>query len=110
MLQRRYAHGLCFKNEYIYSLGGLEHSHSNLSTCERYNMISDKWEYITSLSEPRYSMTAIIMNNYIYMFGGYEDYYIHERNNEEIICRIDINKLNDTNSKWEYYSIPSFKK
>jgi Kelch motif len=45
----RYAFGSVILNHHIYCIGGLMHNEENLKSCERYNTLTDSWEFIPSM-------------------------------------------------------------
>ena len=49
MIQRRYSHGICYINEYLYVVGGKNGINNSLKSCERYNIIDDYWSMIPDL-------------------------------------------------------------
>lgn len=53
------------------ALGGYEAKESVLSSCEVYNVRSNKWQVIESLTYPRVSATACkFQDRFVYVFGG----------------------------------------
>lgn len=65
-------------NNFIYALGGKSignHTSSVrgmqlLSSVERYDMINDKWEYVTSMRYPRAGHLSVTVGHEIFVFGG----------------------------------------
>ena len=70
----RYAASSVFKHPYIYVIGGRGYQNDKLSlhsTVERYNMIDECWEMVTPMNEAKCSTSAAVINDRIYVFGGY---------------------------------------
>jgi len=60
--------GVCSLDQYIYAVGGYDGS-SQLSSVERYDVWSDQWTTITSMSCPRSALSVGVINNCIYAIG-----------------------------------------
>lgn len=59
-------------NAYFYVLGGWDHQHNTIKTCERYSFDDGRWEYIADLNQPRRLSTcaAVSKENCLYLIGG----------------------------------------
>lgn len=67
----RFSHAICLFGTDVFIFGGKnEDSEEYLGECEKYSLIEDKWEIVSSLPEPRTSFNAVIVNNHIYLGGG----------------------------------------
>lgn len=68
MLLKRYGHSVVYNNGYIYSLGGFSHKDLpnevpvTLSSCEKYNVSTDSWTYISSMNEARSFFGAVVID------------------------------------------------
>jgi hypothetical protein len=94
---KRYAHGCCYINEYIYVAGGAYTMDRGLSNCERYNIIGNEWEHIPNLNREKYGVSIVAMDNrFIYVFGG-KDINDSSKINEGKSSFMEVSKL-DTNS------------
>ena len=70
----RYAASCVFKSPYVYVIGGRGYQNDKLSlhsTVERYDMLNGKFEMVSPLNEAKCSMSASVINDKIYLFGGY---------------------------------------
>lgn len=81
MSRKRYGHcSACLKG-YLIVVGGFDHqdtettSPSTLVSCEKYNDNRKKWSPIADLIHPvSFASIAAIQDEYLYLFGGFEDY------------------------------------
>lgn len=67
-------------DHYLYAIGGdneIDEESDNLvqvqnsSNCERYNCLTDTWEYILSIPENRSKHAAVAHNGFLYVSGGF---------------------------------------
>ena len=88
-------------NMNIYCIGGLEEN----VNCERYLLLENRWESICSLPESRSGCSPFYdeVNNYLYLFGGYN--YVKSTIIDSII-RIKITNKSSGNP-WEVFSLNS---
>eukprot|EP00347_Sterkiella_histriomuscorum_P002043 403369692 len=107
--QKRYGHGLCYMNQFLYVVGGVQDDNQTLDVCERYDIINKEWNEIPKLEVPCFSMTLLsVRGRYIYTIGGiYGPYQLFEA--KEMIHRLDVQKLNQTplDCQWESFQIES---
>ena len=77
MKKSRYNHACIYLNNYIYCLGGYDNINkkneitSTISSCEKYNIIKNKWQLIREMTHPRACFGKCIYNEQIFVFGGY---------------------------------------
>jgi len=93
MKEGRNGFGMCFIGHLIYIGGGEDEAHShNLSQCESFNVISNKWTDISPLPDQYiYSMTfQAVKKRFIYSFGGVNIDFKSPPQNMERILRLDI--------------------
>ena len=84
MKQRRFGHCSVDVNGTLYVFGGFCHQDGSTQTprsiphCEKYSIEMDIWTPIKDLNYPRAyaSACSVKNNNYIYIFGGLQDYQI----------------------------------
>lgn len=55
----------------FYCIGGIDQNHMLLSSVEKYSVLSKSWSMVSSLKEPRYNASAVVVEKKIYVFGGY---------------------------------------
>eukprot|EP00347_Sterkiella_histriomuscorum_P016589 403352609 len=88
--QKRYGHGLCYMNQYLYVVGGVQDDNQRLMF-------------------HAFSMNLLsVRGRYIYTIGGiYGPYQLFEA--KEMIHRLDVQKLNQTplDCQWESFQIES---
>ena len=92
----RIQHSLCFIENTLFCLGGKNNEKNKLNSCEKYNILEDKWEMIASMNYERVEFgTAIFNNSFIFAFFGnqvdYFEKYDIQRNIWEIIKPINSN-------------------
>jgi len=69
MLTSRQACGVGCIGNYIYIVGGITEQEL-LNSCERYDIINDTWEEITSMDEGAFSLSVIThAKRFLYTFG-----------------------------------------
>jgi len=54
----------------IFVAGGLNRGRAGLRTCEVYNVSTDEWQFIGSLSTPRFLGSMVCVNGTLYVLGG----------------------------------------
>jgi len=64
-----------------------------LSSCEKYDFKTKKWENIESMKNPRSKFSAFTANGLIYVFGGFKDENITTLPNFEVYHPLE--------NKWE---------
>jgi len=57
-------------DNFIYACGGMAQDYEELSSCEKYDCVSDKWTPIESMHAKRWGHASVAYNNKIYVFGG----------------------------------------
>ncbi|CAK82722.1 unnamed protein product (macronuclear) [Paramecium tetraurelia] len=70
----RYAASCVYNAPYVYFIGGRGYQNDVLSlhsTVERFNIDEEEWDQIAPLNEAKCSMTANVIGEKIYVFGGY---------------------------------------
>lgn len=92
MKYQHYNHTMFAYNDYIYVIGGF-----NSNKCERFHIISNKWEQMEELiSIERQFPILTIYNNYLYVFFGLcQNGYVNT------LERININSIHN---RWERIS------
>ena len=99
MHTKRYTFNCIKKGNYIYALAGREFGNDQnaiMSKCERFNSYTKKWEAIASLNEKRCSSMASIIENKIYIVGGYSG---NDRRLSSFECYDEVNNM------WEIMGI-----
>ena len=74
MRKMRYTFSTAFHNGYFYAIGGREYGDDNNAIyvdCERFNMETQDWEYTGPLNIARCTSNSFVVNNKIYVAGGY---------------------------------------
>ena len=63
--------GVC-KNEKIFIAGGFKFNvyKRSLKTCEVYNILTDEWQFIASLTRPRIRGSMVVVDESILVLGG----------------------------------------
>ena len=92
---------------YLYVVGGYNEDDEVISTVERYNPHTKRWQKVASLSCPRSGVCAVTYGNYLYAVGGSKDTQVTER--MDIVERFDPrsnawNKLPSTHANRAYAS------
>ena len=78
LLTSRFSHSSVCLNDHVYAIGGITYNMENslevtLSSWEKYDIHSNKWEEISSLTTQRSHFgIAAFQSNYIYWFGGFD--------------------------------------
>lgn len=70
----RLGFGCCIDNygDRLYVIGGSVGKHKATDKCEYYDIESDNWVSLPSLSEPRFSHTLCVFNDeWLFAFGGF---------------------------------------
>jgi hypothetical protein len=104
MRKARFAFGACESRGWIYAIGGITHQDTYIRSCERYDIISNKWEELPKLSVSRFSISLVIdhqSRRYLYGIGGFEMNLVRD---EEIVIKLDTENIR---SGWERISIKS---
>jgi hypothetical protein len=55
---------------FVYVIGGKQNSVQTNTTCERFDIVNDTWEEIASLPQSAFSMSVLLQNRCLYVFGG----------------------------------------
>mmetsp|Transcript_2096 Transcript_2096/g.2930 ORF Transcript_2096/g.2930 Transcript_2096/m.2930 type:complete len:221 (+) Transcript_2096:608-1270(+) len=71
--RRKFSIALSPCASFIYAIGGVSLQGTYLSTVERYDLESDRWDCIQSLAEPLVDSVAVTMPDGIYLFGGTQE-------------------------------------
>ena len=58
-------------NSKIFIGAGVGKNSKQLETCEVYNMLADEWQSIASLTVPRDQGNMVLVNEMLYVLGGY---------------------------------------
>mmetsp|Transcript_6563 Transcript_6563/g.5900 ORF Transcript_6563/g.5900 Transcript_6563/m.5900 type:complete len:165 (+) Transcript_6563:1620-2114(+) len=93
----RYAFNLVKTEKYVYALGGRNYGEDQdaiLSKCERYCLKNNKWEDIADMNNPRCSANAFLVNDILYIGGGYRGDQSRWHNIERYI---------EKDNKWEVF-------
>ena len=72
---RFYACGLA-THEKIFIAAGVGKDSKQLKTCEVYNMLTDEWQFIASLTAPRNQGNMVLVNGTLYVLGGYRKLHV----------------------------------
>ncbi|EGR32084.1 hypothetical protein IMG5_096980 [Ichthyophthirius multifiliis] len=70
MLYKRCLHASVLIENKLYIIGGKGSGNQILSSCEIYDIESGKKEELNSLNEARCNFQAIVLQDFIYVFGG----------------------------------------
>eukprot|EP00794_Sanderia_malayensis_P008164 gene8165-9037_t len=70
MATSRANHSLVTLNNYLYSIGGQSNPKYTLRLVDRYSPLSDVWETVSLLPDPRSHLTAVAYKDKIYVVGG----------------------------------------
>ena len=62
----------------IIVVGGHDKQHTRLSSVEMYDISSRKWTKLPPFRKPKYNCAAIVVNDKLYVFGGYSRSYLSE--------------------------------
>lgn len=75
MNQIRYTFPICYFEEEIYAIGGriygVDHDTPLLSHCEKYSYKTGTWKQISNTLKPRCTASLAIVNQSIWVFGGF---------------------------------------
>ncbi|KAL4480469.1 hypothetical protein ABPG74_020985 [Tetrahymena malaccensis] len=72
----RSSHGIAYLAGKIYVVGGYEHKHVMTKRCERFNLLTKKWEMISNLNYAATSLSLCSFNGrYLFKFGGIGEGY-----------------------------------
>jgi hypothetical protein len=72
----QYYNAGAFYDGYCYSFGGYNPNYGYWNGIQRYNISSNSWSVLSAtLSSPRYIMPAVVLNDRIYITGGYYNGY-----------------------------------
>jgi hypothetical protein len=71
MHSARCDHASVLHFQYLYVLGGFDHK--NLDLCERYVCAENRWEVLPALPVACYAMSAVVLSNSLFAFGGVVD-------------------------------------
>ncbi|CAK68113.1 unnamed protein product (macronuclear) [Paramecium tetraurelia] len=89
LLTSRSSHGCCIVGDYIYSISGFGQNQVLEKTCERYNYILRKSEYLQDCLYPSIASCCVNYNNqFIYKFGG-----LYEKQQMNFIERFNIKDM-----------------
>lgn len=58
-----------YQKDYVYAFGGCSNKLAS-KACERYSVKADIWMSISDLQIARISPTGIVIQDYLYVFGG----------------------------------------
>lgn len=92
MNENRENHSLCYTNNTIFCLGGENETIGKLNSCEKYDLLQDRWDRIADMNLKRTSFGACSFNeNFIYTFFGNEfiEKYDIQKNVWEILKPIN---------------------
>jgi len=70
-LEKQLVLGACAIGNFIYVIGGYDGT-SQLNSCEKYNTITNEWEFITSMKIARSALGCCTWKNNIVVTGGYD--------------------------------------
>ena len=67
----RSSFAICYMNKFIYAIGGLTNNSNFTPTCERYDIVANKWSLIADLNHDVLAPCVTPYNNkYLFKFGG----------------------------------------
>lgn len=90
MRKARYAFGVCNMNHHLYAIGGCVQNNQSTRSCERYDIINDRWEELPKLRLKRYAVTVIpVERRYLYGFGGMDAQIDQDVRMEETVIILD---------------------
>jgi len=84
-------HWILHHKDYVYIITGCDSNNEFTNKCERFNLRLRYWEMIASTNEIRDTSTAIVKDDYIWVFGG---------RRESTILSKTIEKYNITLNSW----------
>ena len=106
MLLPRQAFGLCAVNNFIFVGGGVVGEDQYTSTCDRYDVLTDKWKKLDCCNVPArmYAQTFLaIRSRFIYSFGYSSPYKLKfEKKEHEVILKLDTLNIQ---AGWSYIRV-----
>ena len=113
----RKSFGVCYLNGFISIIGGFNYNDGYLDSCEKYDVLKDKWSPIANLQGGASSSPSICIykSGFIFKFGGLKSpRTINETierydigNNSWLRFNIDIKTLNDGNETFKFLWLSS---
>lgn len=95
----RYTMNVVAKNDKVYVIGGRSYGNDNegiVNTCEEYDILSDSWRSIAPLNRKRCTAMSFLIEDTIYIAGGYNGNAIRETSFES---------YNDTSNIWNFLAV-----
>lgn len=86
-------------NNYLYVLGTRKSASEEYLTCYRFSPLTLEWTQLASLLHDRSRFGAAVVDNYIYIFGGFEGF---KRSNRVYLNTID--RYSIERNQWEEFS------
>jgi hypothetical protein len=98
MMIKRCLHNLInVRDKYFLAIGG-KNDNEWLSSCEMFNYESKKWEPFPNLNSARSNFDSILINNNVFVFGGFCSKDVFSENPIEFF---NFNSNDIKNNKWE---------
>lgn len=72
MLEKRHLHRLVALNGRLFAIGGQHDESGQLKSVECYDPLKKKWQLDTSMNIVRSGHAAVVHDNKIYVFGGWQ--------------------------------------
>ncbi|KAM3140286.1 hypothetical protein pb186bvf_007642 [Paramecium bursaria] len=105
LVKRVGASALIVQQKFIYVIGGRTDNLIKTKLCERYNLNTQKWEYIPKLIQARSKAQTCLFDNYIYTFFGVDS----QQQQEKLFKNINhVERFNLATEHWEYVQIENY--
>ena len=89
MQEKRYGAAVALMNNKIFVTGGSSDGGTTLATAECYNIDTDAWTAMPSMTTARYGHCAVAYNNTIVVIGGRDTNSIESFNMETQTWKVD---------------------
>ena len=99
MIGMRYTMNVLAKDDKVFVIGGRSYGGDNegiLNTCECYDTIKNEWKIISPLNKRRCTAMSFLINNVIYIAGGY---------NGNVVRETSFETYNETDDFWNFLSV-----
>lgn len=99
MIGMRYTMNVVCKDNIIYVIGGRSYGGDHegiLNTCECYDVDKNEWKMIAPLNKKRCTAMCFLINNTIYIAGGY---------NGNVIRETSFETYNELSNVWNYLAV-----
>ena len=99
MIGMRYTMNIIAKDDKVYVIGGRSYGGDNegiLNTCEYYDLNKNVWNVIAPLNKKRCTAMSFLINNVIYIAGGY---------NGNVLRETSFETYNESNDVWNFLGV-----